>query len=573
MLPPALRAARFAVVDLETTGLSAVSDRVTEVAAVLIEDGRIAETFEALVDPGIPIPPFVTRLTGIDGRLVAGKPRLEMLLPRLRTLLDGRTFVAHNASFDAAFLKHGFARVGADFQPHPLCTVRLARRLVPGLHSYKLDALLRHLEIPYQARHRAGADAESTALLLLRLLELAETAGASTMADLLRLQERPIAGRARRSVDEAIVASLPQGPGVYLLKDAEGQVLYVGKSRHVRARVREHLRGDNPGQPRLRKRLRWIVDVEAIETGSELEALFLESKLIKRYLPEANVVGRGWRSYPFLAIDLDDPFPRLEVTRDPPAGDVTLFGPLRRTAAVAAATDLLQDHLGLRRCAGPLRPGMSACALLDLKKCLGPCIREEARPAYARAVTRALDLLEGRDDGLLDELVAKRDRLAEALRFEAAAEVRDHVRTLEGLLGDQRRLEAVAQRNLVVVAPSREAGCRELFFIRAGRLCEQRRLRQSARADSLRRALRACFVNAPAPADLDREVVDEMRQLEGWLRRERAVLRTVAVDPAAPEAAVPALQAALRDDAATGPPRSERKPAVWSQPGEPIYSG
>src|SRR5205823_13806431 len=139
--------------------------------------------------------------------------------------------------------------------------------------------------------------------------------------------------RTRRGVDEAIIGALTDGPGVYLLKDAEGQVLYVGKSRHVRSRVREHLR-DSPSagaaQPRLRKRLRRIADVEAIETGSELEALFLESKLIKRYLPEANVVGRGWRNYPFLKIDLNEPFPRLEMTREPTGGDATLFGPLRR---------------------------------------------------------------------------------------------------------------------------------------------------------------------------------------------------------------------------------------------------
>src|SRR5215210_2457360 len=109
------------------------------------------------------------------------------------------------------------------------------------------------------------------------------------------------------------------------------------------------------------------------------------------------------------------------MTREPPDGGVTVFGPLRRAAGVAAAADFLQDSLGLRRCADEIRPGMSACPLLDLKKCLGPCVRPEAHAAYGQAVVQALDLLEGRDTALLDRFARRRDELAEALRFEEAA--------------------------------------------------------------------------------------------------------------------------------------------------------
>lgn len=562
MPAPALHEARFAVVDLETTGASAVYDRVTEVAVVLVEGGRIVGSFDSLVDPGVPIPPFITRLTGINGRMVAGKPRFDEVVPRIRAALDGRTLVAHNASFDHAFLKQGFARAGSPLAIERLCTVRLARRLVPGLRSYRLDALVERFSITITHRHRARGDAEATAALLLELLDLAERAGLRDLAGLLRLQTSPVAGRTRRGIDEAVIGALPDSPGVYLLKDAEGQVLYVGKSRHVRTRVRDHLRGDCPGQPRLRQRLRRIVDVEAIETGSELEALFLESKLIKRYLPEANVVGRGWRNYPFLSIDPNEPFPRLEMTREPSEG-ATLFGPLRRASAVEAAADFLSDTLGLRRCTAEIRPGMSACPLLDLKKCLGPCVRPED-PAYDQAVHRLLDLLEGRDGSLLAELVARRDRLAEGLRFEQAAGLRDHIRSLEALLGDQRRLEAVARRNLVVVAPSKAPRCRELFFIRAGRLVDQRQVKRSARADTLARALRACF-SQPAPSGpIERDVVDEMRQLETWLRRERAILTCIPVEPDQPEACVRDLLVALRAD---------RRPATrprTSTPAQPV---
>ena len=135
-------------------------------------------------------------------------------------------------------------------------------------------------------------------------------------------------------MDESVIQALPSGNGVYLLKDADGHVLYVGKSIHVRHRVREHLRGGSPDQPRLQRRVKQIVDVEGIATGSELEALFLESRLIKRYLPEANLLQRNDRDYPFIRVDGADPYPRLEATRQPPEGRDVLLGPFRRSGTI-----------------------------------------------------------------------------------------------------------------------------------------------------------------------------------------------------------------------------------------------
>jgi hypothetical protein len=197
--------------------------------------------------------------------------------------------------------------------------------------------------------------------------------------------------------------------------------------------------------------------------------------------------------------------------------------------------------------------------------CLGPWVRPAAARPYQQAVQRAVDLLEGRDRGLLDELVTQRDALAESLRFEQAAALRDQIRELERLLGDRQRLEAVAQRNLVVVAPSRQAGCRELFFIQAGRLVDQRRQELPARADRLRRALRSIFGTAPPTGPIEREIVDEMRQLDGWLRRERTLLHCVAVDPAEPESAISELLQALKAEPGsrrTSPRAKLAEPAV-----------
>src|SRR6185436_8066631 len=257
--------------------------------------------------------------------------------------------------------------------------------------------------IKNRKRHRALGDADATAQVLVRLLDLAGERGVVSLEELLGLQGSPV-GKKPRTVDESVIQALPAAHGVYLLKDANGHVLYVGKSVHVRQRVRDHLRGGSPDQPRLQRRVKQIVDVEGIATGSELEALFLESRLIKRYLPEANLLQRNDRDYPFIRVDATDPFPRLEATRKPPSGSDVLLGPFRRSGTVSATVDFLTEHLGLRQCSDPIKSGMSACALLDMGKCLGPCVGSVDAAGYGAAVNRAVAVLEGRDETLIAEL-------------------------------------------------------------------------------------------------------------------------------------------------------------------------
>src|SRR5215469_13180903 len=169
----ALEHVPFVIVDLETTGGSAVFDRVLEVAAIRVQNGVIQARIERLVEPGVPIPPFVTRLTGISAALVRGKPSFDSLLPELGVLLDGAVLVAHNASFDASFLAQAFRRAGLSgvWDGEHLCTLRLARRLIPGLHSYRLDSLCAFLGFPFVQRHRAGPDADATLHLLWDILQ------------------------------------------------------------------------------------------------------------------------------------------------------------------------------------------------------------------------------------------------------------------------------------------------------------------------------------------------------------------------------------------------------------------
>lgn len=539
----------FVVVDLETTGGSAVYDRIIEVAAVRVVGGVVQDRLESLVDPGVSIPPFIARLTGISNSMVRGKPPIELMLPHIERFTDGAVVVAHNASFDYGFLNNAFSRSRRSWSRDTACTLRLARRLIAGLHSYKLDSLCAHLGLHYVQRHRAAPDAEATLSLFNHLLHLADERDIDNLADLLALQSRPVSAQKRKGrVDEAVVASLSNGPGVYLLKDQTGHVVYVGKSVNVRTRVRQHLRPSGTaataGQPALRKRLPYIADVEAIETGSELEALFLESKLVKRYLPEGNRKLRDYRDYPFVKVDTSDPHPRLTATRERPAEDALYFGPFRRAGQVASAVQFLTEQLGLRQCKGPLVPGQAACALLELGKCLGPCVGAVTDEQYAEAVNEAVRLVKGEGTGLVERLTARRDELADELRFEEAAELRDRIKDLEALVRAQRKLNAVSERNLVVVAPAAQPDQGRLFVVKDGRLVREVSVPLRARPAALRGVLKSAFQQS-AEGPVSRDEVDDMFILDSWLRTHESEAHEVSVCPSDPEAALPALREAL----------------------------
>jgi DNA polymerase III subunit epsilon len=539
----------FVVIDLETTGGSALFDRVLEVAAIRVQNGSVQDRLECLVEPGMPIPPFVTRITGINQSLVRGQPRFESILPELRRMLDGAVLVAHNASFDGNFLSAAFQRAELPWDGERVCTLRLARRLIPGLHSYRLDSLCAFLGFTFVQRHRAGPDAEATLSVLKHLLEVAVGNGIETLSALLRLQRQPLNSKRRNGhVDEAQVASLPTTSGVYLLKDRHGKVIYVGKSVNVRQRVRTHLRPSGtargPAQPRLRRRLPHIADVEAIETQSELEALLLESKLVKRYLPEANSLLRDYQDYPFIKVDMADPYPRLEATRERPTDGAAYFGPFRRASVVSSAVVFLNEQLGLRQCSGRIKPGQPACALLEMRKCLGPCVGAVSDAEYGAAVTEALGVLRGESTSVQDRAAERRDGLGEALRFEEAAELRDRIRDLEQVVGVQQRLSAFADRNLVLVSPDCQPDRVRLLLVRGGLLADEVSLPSRPTPSHLRHLLRRVYSGAVG-THVTKDQLDDLLILDAWLRRRRDDTLEVAVDPEAPEEAAPALREAI----------------------------
>ena len=272
----------YAVVDIETTGSHASEHGITEIGIVVTDGSRVVEVYETLINPGQPIPPFIQVLTGINNDMVATAPAFEEVAPQIFELLQDKVFVAHNVNFDYSFVQHHLRHAGFGLNARKLCTVRLSRKVFPGLTGYSLGKLTRQLGVSMERHHRAGADAKATAEILHRILD--EDRGGhvdSMLKSKYHQQSLP------PNLSETLVQKLPTTPGVYYFHDAHGKVVYVGKANNLKKRVLGHFSGNDTGSKR-QSFLSHIHQVTFQACGSELMAFILEHSEIRRLWPLFN---------------------------------------------------------------------------------------------------------------------------------------------------------------------------------------------------------------------------------------------------------------------------------------------
>jgi DNA polymerase-3 subunit epsilon len=465
----AIEDAAFVVFDLETTGLSASRCRICEIGAVRVRSLEIEETFETLVDPGSALPSFVAALTGIRDHDLRRAPCAEIAVRRFLAFADEAPLAAHNARFDLGFLEREVERLTGRRVAAPVVdTVWLARRLLHHRSGrFSLAHLAHFFGVSTEPCHRALPDALATAEILVALLGLAQERGARTVSDVLELA----APRARRlSSRRALVAGAPRGPGVYLFRDRNDTVLYVGKARDLRPRLRSYFSGDRQ-RPVVEAALGALDRVEWRQLGSELEAALEELRLIRELRPPANARSGHPDRYVYL----------------------TRRG--ERWAVVSQP--------------GPLGPLTS---------------RNRARRA-----ARALEGFEGDDPAAaLPALRAKLRRLARDLRFEDAARVRDRITALEEAVVRIAELEQMRCMSVCILAPARETGFRRAFFVARGRVAAVRTLPAGAAG---RLEAEAGVAEAErAAASFAPEDADELLVVSGFLRRPGPELRIVSLD-------------------------------------------
>jgi DNA polymerase III subunit epsilon len=272
----------YAIVDIETTGGYADNNAITEVAIVLHDGNGAVKRYETLIHPRQTIPRYVQALTGITDEMVADAPWFEEVGPTIYEWLKDCVFVAHNVNFDYSFLKHQLEACGLHLDCKKLCTIRLSRKIFPGIPSYSLGNLCQHLGISVENRHRAGGDADATVRLFETILK---AGGLETIREMIRGRNReqylPV------NLPAGQVQQLPLSPGVYYFHDQKGKVIYVGKARNLRHRVISHFSNNKPGRQK-QEFLRNIYSISHEVTGTELMAFLLECVEIKRLWPVYN---------------------------------------------------------------------------------------------------------------------------------------------------------------------------------------------------------------------------------------------------------------------------------------------
>jgi DNA polymerase III epsilon subunit family exonuclease len=457
-----LEEATFVVFDLETTGLRPGSARPCEFGAVRVHALELQERFETLANPGARLAPAISALTGLRDDELRRAPPVAAAVRRFLAFAGDAVLVAHNARFDMAFLDHETARLtGSRVVATVVDTVGLARRLL-GRQPANLAALSYRFATDARPCHRALPDAEATAEILLCLIGMAQERGARTVADLVELSAtKPRRVHRKRS----LAFGAPQRPGVYLFRDAHDQVLYVGRARDLRARLRSYFRSERQ-RPAVEAALAALARVEWRVLGSELEAALEELRLIRELRPPAN--------------------------------------------ARSARPD---RHLYLRR-----RGDSVVCSAEPNE--LGPLTSRRR----AQLAARALQGVEWETlDDALPKLRAKLKRLARDLRFEDAARLRDRIDALEEAAREIRRMQQLRQMAVCLVVPAEREGSRRAFFVAKGQVvCARPYL--GPHGLEWQAGLAAV---ARAEPTLAPEAADELRLVASFIRRPPPELEVV----------------------------------------------
>lgn len=366
----------YAILDIETTGGQFNEEGITEIAIYRFDGHEVVDQFISLINPEIPIQPFVVKLTGINNAMLRSAPKFYEVAKRIIEITEGCIVVAHNASFDYRILQTEFRRLGFKFQKPTLCTVELSKKLLPGHASYSLGKLVRALGIPMADRHRASGDAMATVKLFKMLL--AQDVEKEIVKSLIKTEIK--SGMSPKLLD--IVENLPNKTGIYYIHNEKGDLIYIGKSKNIKKRVNQHFTGTTRKCKKIQLE---VYTVTYEETGSELIALLKESEEIKINKPIYNRSQRKtlfqWALYP---IKDENGYLSLSVRKtDGRKKEITSFASVQEGKN---ALFKITDQYNLCQKINGLYDTKNACFKYKIKECDGACIQEISPEEYNERV-------------------------------------------------------------------------------------------------------------------------------------------------------------------------------------------
>lgn len=549
----------FVALDVETTGLKSSRQRIIEIAAVRYRQGQVERSLETFLNPERGIPEFITKLTTITNEHVREAPTFAEVANDVVEFIGDSLIVGHNVRFDIGFMNAELGRL--DLPPlinERLDTMGLAVRLLKSLRKPSLDRVASAVGLSPRKIHRAGDDARLTAEVALRLIDEGARQGVKSLdqlkasATVMSPRPRDDVGRARSMLDRSLAHAMPKKPGVYLMRDERGEIIYVGKAKNLRDRVSSYYSQPIGYTRKMDGLIEAVSQIDHEVAGSELEALLLESQLIRRYMPRYNTALKRSEHYPYIKVDVANPWPRVQVAPRRKDDGARYFGPYRNASSARKTVDVINAVLPLRTCTRSFKTPRSygkPCIALDLGTCLGPCTGQADRDEYQRVVYDVLAFLEGKDDALHKRLLGELENAATRLDFERAERLRKDIRSVTTIIEEQARLrEAERLHNLLLVLPSAEPDCREVLLVLKGRRWAQLRTRRvrswerdAAETDAddrvvslfptggegegtlrdLADRIEASFARAAASftIELDHHAIDEASILNRWLFR------------------------------------------------------
>jgi DNA polymerase III subunit epsilon len=373
----------FVIVDIETTGGNPKSSKITEIAMYKHDGQQVIAEYSTLINPETTIPTFIVQLTGISDSMVREAPKFYEIAKEIVEFTEDCVFVAHNVGFDYGVIRAEFSSLGFDFRRPHLCTVRASRYLLPGYESYSLGKLSRSLGIEITARHRAGGDALATAHLFSILI----SQSSGDLSNFIQQELNPRQLHPNLSLE--VLEEIPNKAGVYKFYNEVNQLIYIGKSVHLRKRIEQHLK--NIKTKKGIQMQREIARVEFELTGSELIALLLESVLIKQYQPIYNRTLRR-NSFPYGLFHYVDShgYERLFIDRVSKFQDVPLTSFTTKKEGSSYLEYVVEQYdLCTKLC--DLYKTNSACFRYTVKNCQGACVQEEENSSYNRRVQSLID--------------------------------------------------------------------------------------------------------------------------------------------------------------------------------------
>jgi len=374
----------YSVVDIETTGNGYRGQKITEISIFIFDGEKIVDEFTSLVNPEQKIPHFITNLTGITDAMVRTAPKFYEIAKKIAEITKDTIFVAHNVNFDYNIIRDEFKSLGFDFKRKKLCTVRLSRKIIPGLSSYSLGNICSAEGIEIAARHRAKGDAEATVELFRRLIIRDHK---FTINSFLNAKSRE--ATLPPLLDKQVVDTLPEKHGVYYFKNEKKEVIYVGKANNIKQRVISHFYDKKKKE---RTMCLETADISYTETGSELIALLHESSEIKHLYPKFNRAQRkageavGLFSYEDQKGILHLAFNRLKLTPNPIMKFYSMAACRTTLEKICSAFELCPKYCHLQT-------NVNACFHFQLQQCRGVCSEKEAIESYNKRVRKAIKSL------------------------------------------------------------------------------------------------------------------------------------------------------------------------------------